>query len=470
MFLRFFFIILCVCFIILGSFLHLKRSDFEQNNAAFVFKSSGFTPDTKNPQNKASVNKQIQITTKSDLSQFQFFESGSHLLVPNFEKSAHASALLDLDSKLMVVFFAGSREGARDVKIYGSFLSKGSMYWNEPKPLIDAQMLSHLSGKFIRKVGNPIVFKDSFNRVHLFVVGVSLGGWATSKIYQFRFDEVLDNIEYLGELHLGVFANFSHLVRTPALSLENGGFMLPFYYELADKYPLVGFFDKDSKLLFTKKLHNFKSQLQPSVIPLSSSDCLAVFRIHRSHDNKMFLQQCKDFGNTWEAPYKSNLQNFDSSSVLLNINGEVILVHNDGLDNPLLLLYDLFHEKVRIHPRASLSLFWLRDKSKGEFVRLMTLDALKDGEVSYPAAVSDDTNLYISYTYDRKQIKSIIVSLDSIFELIKQDRESLEEFHLESLVPDTSQTNRDSTDLDSETVTEEQKWELHKFDYLRDVG
>lgn len=58
---------------------------------------------------------------------------------------------------------------------------------------------------------------------------MSFGDWSASKIYQLSFNENLDRLNYVDELHLGVISNLSYLVRTPALALENGGFMLPLY-------------------------------------------------------------------------------------------------------------------------------------------------------------------------------------------------------------------------------------------------
>lgn len=79
---------------------------------------------------------------------------------------------------------------------------------------------------------------------------MSFGGWSASKIYQLSFNENLDRLNYVDELHLGVISNLSYLVRTPALALKNGGFMLPLYHELADKYPIVVFFDSNGSFLF----------------------------------------------------------------------------------------------------------------------------------------------------------------------------------------------------------------------------
>ena len=337
--------------------------------------------------------------------------------IPNIEKMAHSSSIVDLDSKIMVVYFAGSKEGARDVKIYQSFLEKDTLDWSEPKAILTPSDLSRLSQKFIRKLGNPVVFRDSKNRVHLFVVGVSLGGWTTSKIYQFYFDD-LWNLNYVGELHLGAFVNFSHLVRTPAVMLENGGFMLPFYHELADKYALVAFFDEGGGLSFVKRLNMLKKQLQPSIIPISNAQCLGISRVSRMrYDRVMHLQQCDDKGNVWYPPYKSNLKNYDSSSVLISVNNEILLLHNDGLNNPEFSL-----DKPRA--RSALSLFWLVDKDSGEFRYLTTIDSSQTGDVSYPNVVVDSNFIHITYTFgsDKSNIKYARLNLKWIEALIRKEK------------------------------------------------
>ena len=66
------------------------------NTAPFILR----TPDSLSP---LSDNSPILLqNTAQDMQDY----SQDFILVPNFEKSAHASSVLDLDSKLMVLFFA----------------------------------------------------------------------------------------------------------------------------------------------------------------------------------------------------------------------------------------------------------------------------------------------------------------------------------------------------------------------------
>lgn len=336
-------------------------------------------------------------------------------LLPNPEISAHASAIVAKDSRLMALFYAGTKEGAPDVKIYQSFLDLDSnnSSWSDSKILLTPEMLTKLSGRFIKKLGNPIVFTDSNGKVHLFVVGVSLGGWATSRIYQFYFSDDLRQIHYVRELHLNPFANYSHLVRTPAMPLENGGFVLAFSHEMWHKFPLIAFFDSNGNMLFTKRINDLKAQLQPSIISIDPKDCVGLYRTNNRYNTNTYYQTCTDYGATWHDIQTSNIHNYDSSLLLVNIGNEVILITNDGKHNPL-----WYNNKYK-GDRQSLSIYWLQDRVKGQFVYLDTIDtAIKGGEVSYPSAIVYNDKLHVAYTYNRKTIKHVAINLQALFDKI----------------------------------------------------
>lgn len=310
-------------------------------------------------------------------------------------------------------------------------------------------------------------------------MGVSLGGWATSRIYQLKFSSDLSHLEFRGELQLGLLANFSHLVRTPAISLENGGFMLPLYHELARKYPLVAFFDNDANLTHTRRLNTLKNQLQPTIIALNQSECLAFFRNHKAYQNASFLQKCGDGGEVWESPQPTNLKAYDDSYLLLSyINAEnkrrILLLYNDGKGTQDGVTYN--------NSRRRLSLYFLRDSAidfrqdssetqdftklknsaldsnqkldssdfshkNHHFAFLLNIDSVDESypnEVSYPSAIiADSTNknndkshataqstqrhakpisqqyLFIAYTHNRKHIKVQKIDLQILEQRIK---------------------------------------------------
>lgn len=341
--------------------------------------------------------------------------------LPNSAKSAHSSSIMDLGDKLMLVYFAGSREGASDVAIMQHFINKDSLESTQGHPILDAKMLSKMTGKFIKKLGNPVIFSDKNKRLHLFVVGVSLGGWATAKIYQLEFRPDLESLEFRGELHLGLLANFSHLVRTPPIALENGGFMLPIYHELARKYALVAFFDENANYTHALHINRLKNQLQPTIIALDSRKCLAFFRNHKAYNNASFLQKCDDFGRIWEQPKATNLNGYDDSALLVSYQNaqnvpRILLIYNDGRRQK----DGTFKDSGGT--RNSLGLYVLGNKSHFSF--LQNIDSVEDkypNEVSYPSAVLGGEWLFVAYTHNRKNIKIARINLSQLEAQIAQD-------------------------------------------------
>lgn len=351
----------------------------------------------------------------------EFLATSSHALdsityfdIPNTQISAHASAITNVssvsDKDFMLLYFAGSREGARDVGIYQSFFtfeshnkathnksveSLGS--WSEPHRLLDAQKLSQLSGKFIKKLGNPIAFVDRQNRVHLFVVGVSLGGWATNKIYWLRLDSTLSNLSFVKELHLSPFFNFSHLVRTPPMLKEDGGFILPIYHELANKYPLLLDFSPTLQLDSITKPLELHSQLQPSFIALDSHIAFGVYRNHKAYNNVLFTSLCDEL---CQSPKPSNLQSFDFSSVLFRSLDSTYLLHNQT-------------QRENGNKREELWIMNLHQKSLDSesvsFESVLKLDTLLDNEVSYPSVAESSEYVAVAYTYGRLYIRVAFV-------------------------------------------------------------
>ena len=350
---------------------------------------------------------------------------------------------MDLGDRLMLVYFAGSREGASDVKIMSHFVDKDSLESTPQQAILDAKMLSMMTRKFIKKLGNPVIFRDKNGKLHLFVVGVSLGGWATAKIYQLSFSDDLQSLEFKSELHLGLLANFSHLVRTPPVPLENGGFMLPLYHELARKYALVAFFDENANFIRASRINRLKNQLQPTIIALDSHECLAFFRNHKAHNNASFLQKCDDFGRIWDLPKRTNLKGYDDSALLVSYKNaknlpRILLIYNDGRRQKdgtfkdsggtrnSLGLYILANvgeykgnlaQDSRESNNDSKILRLEGAEFSTDFAFLQNIDSVEDkypNEVSYPSAFIDKNYLFVAYTHNRKNIKIVRFDLAQI--------------------------------------------------------
>ncbi|GHP55813.1 hypothetical protein VN1192_10660 [Helicobacter pylori] len=316
---------------------------------------------------------------------------------PNDALSVHASSLINLpNDNLLSAYFSGTKEGARDVKISANLFDGKTNRWSEAFILLTKEDLSKNAHEYIKKLGNPLLFLHD-DKILLFVVGVSMGGWATSKIYQLESALEPIRFKFVQKLSLSPFLNLSHLIKNNPLNTTDGGFMLPLYHELATQYPLLLKFDKQNNPKELLRPNTLNHQLQPSLTPFK--DCaLMAFRNH-SFKNSLMLETCKT-PTAWQKPMLTNLKNLNDALNLINLNKELYLIHNPSdlsLRRKELLLSKL--------------------ENSNSFKTLKILD--KADEVSYPSYSLNPYFIDIVYTYNRSHIKHIRFNMAYLKSLLK---------------------------------------------------
>ncbi len=316
---------------------------------------------------------------------------------PNDALSVHASSLINLpNDNLLSAYFSGTKEGAKDVKISANLFDGKTNRWSEAFTILTKEELSKNAHEYIKKLGNPLLFLHD-DKILLFVVGVSMGGWATSKIYQLESALEPIRFKFARKLSLSPFLNLSHLIKNKPLNTTDGGFMLPLYHELATQYPLLLKFDKQNNPRELLRPNTLNHQLQPSLTPFK--DCaIMAFRNHSFKDSLM-LETCKT-PTAWQKPTLTNLKNLNDALNLINLNKELYLIHNPSdlsLRRKELLLSKL--------------------ENSNSFKTLKVLD--KANEVSYPSYSLNPHFIDIVYTYNRSHIKHIRFNMDYLKSLLK---------------------------------------------------
>ncbi|MCQ2647399.1 exo-alpha-sialidase, partial [Helicobacter pylori] len=225
----------------------------------------------------------------------------------------------------------------------------------------------------------------------------TVGGWATSKIYQLESALEPIRFKFARKLSLSPFLNLSHLIKNKPLNTTDGGFMLPLYHELATQYPLLLKFDKQNNPRELLRPNALNHQLQPSLTPFK--DCaIMAFRNHSFKDSLM-LETCKT-PTAWQKPMLTNLKNLNDALNLINLNKELFLIHNSS-DSSL--------------RRKELLLSKLENPNS--FKTLKILD--KADEVSYPSYSLNPHFIDIVYTYNRSHIKHIRFNMAYLKSLLK---------------------------------------------------
>ena len=316
-----------------------------------------------------------------------------HIPMPQGAMAAHASALLAMPDKhpdaLMAFWFAGDRESAPNVQIASASFNRASQSWSEARFVVNRHAVGAQLGFGVRRLGNPVAWRDASGRIHLFVVATGWGGWAAGRILhlQQRQGSLVQAMEFdpVGLLPLSWLWNTSFLVRTAPLALADGGMVLPAYFELGFKYPVALRFDGKGHFVGMVRISNKRFALQPALLAHSDTHWLALMRDNRDV-GKIIAAQTVDAGQSWTDLPDLDLDNPDSAIATLDFQGQHWLVHNDSL-----------------HSREQLTLS--RSPQGRKWSTLLRLeDGASGQEFSYPAIVQTHNSLWISYTDQRRSI------------------------------------------------------------------
>jgi predicted neuraminidase len=330
-----------------------------------------------------------------DLTKPLVLVSQGHIPMPANTPAAHASSLLAMPpahpAALMAFWFAGTKESAPDIGIAAAAFDRATQQWQAASFVLHRSALGAALGFNVRRLGNPVPWLDARGQVHLFVVATGLGGWAASRIVHLRQRQAAPSLQPLtfelaNVLPLSWLWNTSHLVRTSPLALQDGGMVLPVYFELGLKYPIALRFDGRGDFLSMVNISGRTHVLQPTLLMQTESRWLALMRDQRP-EGRVTAALTQDGGLSWNDLPDLSLVNPDASIAGLGLSQQrMVLAHNTSP-----------------HSRNVLDLSQSTDGQNWELIQHLAQGTGSD-EYSYPAVTWVDNNLWVTFTDQRQHI------------------------------------------------------------------
>ncbi len=378
--------------------------------------------DNSSVENLNSVNEQIVLNNdsesqvdKNQIKQQIFFEKiglGSH-------PSLHSSSASFYDDDILLLWFAGQREGAKDVGIYSTYLEDNPRAdavdndvgitdsdYNISK-IISRENLSSGLKRYISKIGNPLVWIDDNQTIHLWVVSVSIGGWAGSSLNYLESNDFGKSWHLRKRLILSPFINISNLVKYPPIKVGDGVIILPSYHEFISKYTELIWMDMENMKPLKKTRLN-KGTIQSSIVNLDG--VLKTFSRNTDSNKKVGVSVSDDKGITWNSGFL-DLQNPNSAVHVIKLrSGELLLVGN-----------------IDIKERKSLDLFisndyglsWQHVLKLDDIEDIGRLDTPPNVERSYPWVLETQNGIHIFYTWSRKAIAHAFITKKQMQDLLR---------------------------------------------------
>jgi predicted neuraminidase len=259
----------------------------------------------------------------------------SGLISSTHSASVHAASLVERpDGRLFAVWFGGTREGSADVRIYGAEGvpdANGTTLWGEPKSIASREETEHSQKRWVRKLGNPVVFADT-QGLGLVYVSATMGGWASSQINLLRLSD--DNTPTASRrLVTSPFFNMSTLVKGAPVFFDNGDIGLPVYHELAGKFAELLVLTSEGKVRRKIRMDHGRRTLQPVLVVEDATHAIALMRDASENPPRVWRSETSNAGRNWSEPEPTDLHNPNSALTALRLDdGRLLAVANDTED------------------------------------------------------------------------------------------------------------------------------------------
>ena len=314
---------------------------------------------------------------------------------PCLGPAVHSASIVKAQNgSLVSVWFGGTREGAQDVKIYQSTKSKDEAEWSAERPIVNRVTAAHDLGRYLKKLGNPVLGRDMNGRLWLFYVSVSAGGWSGSAINYRTSKDGGESWSPSKRLVTSPFFNVSTLVRGVPLVRSDGSLTLPVYHELLGKFSELLQINADGSVLAKRRISHGKQSFQPVLAALTKRKAALLARSASSSDRHIFMSLTQDAGETWSTPVHTSLPNPDAGIAAASAeDNSLLVVYNDSQSDRGNLALAISHDLGETWKR----IFYFEHEKvphSGE-------------EYSYPTLIRSGNQYHLVYTWRRKGIRYV---------------------------------------------------------------
>lgn len=227
-------------------------------------------------------------------------------------QAVHAASMVELpNGNLRAVWFSGSREGAGDVTIQTAVLDAASQHWSPESTVFNRQQIQAGLWRYVKKLGNPVIARAPDGSLSLWMVNVSLGGWAGSAITWSRSTDEGLNWSQPRRLVTSPFLNVSTLVKGAPVLMADGQLSLPVYHEFVTKFGEVLRISPQGQVLDKTRIPQSHTSLQPVLLATDALHATAYMRAGQG--GRVTSSDTNDAGRTWSAAHVTGLPNPDSA-------------------------------------------------------------------------------------------------------------------------------------------------------------
>ncbi len=227
-------------------------------------------------------------------------------------QAVHAASMVELANQdVRAVWFSGSREGAGDVTIQTAVMNHLTGQWQPESAMFERHQIERGLWRYVKKLGNPVIARAPDGSLMLWMVNVSLGGWAGSSVTWARSSDEGASWSQPRRLVTTPFLNVSTLVKGAPLAFADGQIGLPVYHEFISKFAEVLRLDASGRVVDKVRIPGSQTSLQP--VLLVSDPLKAQMFMRSGNARALMTSNTVDGGKTWSLTQSTAWPNPDSA-------------------------------------------------------------------------------------------------------------------------------------------------------------
>ncbi len=308
----------------------------------------------------------------------------------------HSASAIDLGGgRLLAFWYAGTEEGTRDTRIYGTRFDPQRREWGPLEVLLTREQLAEGLDRKIKKLGNPVMTRLEDGRLAMLVVSTAAFGWAASNINVLVSADEGHNWQQFRQLQLSPWFNISTLVRGVPRLYENGDLLVPVYHEFMGKFGEILRLNDRMEVVSKKRLTWGRDTLQPAVAaPHEEDGAVAFLRSARRDVHRVTMIHRDPQTGTWGDPVVTQLPNSNTGLSVLRIrDGSILLAFND-------------HPVDRTHMTLARS---ADNGATWQRLHMVEEGGRKARDVSYPALLQgEDGTYHLFYSWRTSEIRHVM--------------------------------------------------------------
>jgi predicted neuraminidase len=312
------------------------------------------------------------------------FEEGKYF------SQCHASTIVEShDGLLLTSWFGGSHEGNKDVVIWGITGDEVPKIWADGK----------VNDTLQYPCWNPVLFRaERETKIYLYYkVGPNPREW-------WGMVKTSDDNGRTWSKPVTLPKGILGPIKNKPVELNDGTIIAPSSVEVTENR-WVAHVEVSTDRQKTWKAYPIDhysrfNVIQPGILVYQTGKIQVLCR---SKEGVVVTSWSEDKGKTWSALEKTNLINPNAATDVITIGNKFYIVYNPDLPGR-----DWWEGRAKLRLAESTDGLQWKD--------LLILEDQEKGEFSYPAILQDKKGrVHITYTYNRKNIKHVIVDLSNAY-------------------------------------------------------